>query len=83
MTKFVKCIDNSGYEKYLTKGKIYEVNDNLNYYYNINTDNGGQIVACYKTRFEEVKKTNKFRFIPKSEITEVTVDGIEGILIKE
>lgn len=53
MTK-VMCVDNSGYERKLTVGKVYEVEDSTNpKYYDGVGDNGNSFVA-FRHRFKAV-----------------------------
>lgn len=46
----VVCINNSGYEKHLTVGKVY-INDGGIHRYSFISDYDGQWSGCYSTNF--------------------------------
>ena len=84
MTKYVEVIQ--AFEDF-TKGKIYEVIDETRFGYLIEDDVKDKF-HWTKDLFKEVEAPTKeetitFKFIPETEITYVTVNGVKGILIKE
>ncbi|AXH72631.1 MAG: hypothetical protein [Caudoviricetes sp.] len=56
MTKYVRCIDNSGESNTLTLNKIYKIINQYSYYYWIINDNGKEN-NYYQNLFEEVDES--------------------------
>ena len=80
MTKYVEAIfDNN----VITRGKIYEVIDEDKISYLINGCEYHYPKDLFKEVEEPKEETNTFKFIPETEITYATVNGVKGILIKE
>lgn len=66
-----KCINNGSYEKWLTKGKIYEIiekdlGDGAKYFSIIDTDNGQKGITAFQSRFEVIKDKLELKHVKKS-----------------
>ena len=92
-SKFVKITcSNVDVNIDIEEGKIFEVLDETHDSYKIKLDekcegwvhrDNFDVVEKTSLHRDNIHQTQKYKFVPESDITEATVDGIKGFLIKE